>query len=190
MSQSSKQPEFESAKESKSQPGGQPGGQSGSQSSSSSRFGSGSTSGQSNPFSAFSNPSEAFQSFASSIKVPYFDKESVMDHHRKNVDAMTDVNKAAVEAIKTIAQHQSQFVRQSFEDMNSMMRDVVGNPQDQLKNQLSKMKESVSRAIDHATNMSNLVAKSNGELYNAVQSHVSESVEGIKEAASKFTTKA
>ena len=49
----------------------------------------------------------------------------LIEHHKKNLDALSDAQKMAVEVIKNIAQLQTQFVRQTFEEMHASMRQVL-----------------------------------------------------------------
>ena len=77
---------------------------------------------------AYTNPAaDMFKAFAAGMNKPHVHKEAVMENHRKNLTAIQDANKMAVEVIKTIAQLQSQYVKQTFEDMNAMMREIMSS---------------------------------------------------------------
>jgi phasin family protein len=137
-----------------------------------------------------SNPAaEMFKDFVSSMKKPSIDREAIMNNHRKNLDAINDANKMAVEVIKTIAQLQSQYVRQTFEDINAMMREMSASkpsPHHQWESHAGKIKEVMTKAIDHSASIANVVLKSNHELHGKMQDRFNEHLDEMKEKSSKY----
>ncbi len=140
--------------------------------------------------SHFSNPAvEMFKAFASNMKKPKIDREAIMNNHRKNLDAINDANKMAVEVIKTIAQLQSQYVRQTFDDINSMMREMSASQpssHQQWESHAGKIKEVMTKALDHSANIANVMVKSNHELYGKMQDRFNEHLDEMKEKAYKY----
>ena len=53
-----------------------------------------------------------------SKKMPTLDKEAMMNSHKKNMEALTEANKMAIEVMKSLAHLQSQYVKQTFEDIS------------------------------------------------------------------------
>lgn len=110
------------------------------------------------------------------------DKDAMMNHHKKAMETISDANKMAVEIVKSLSSLQTQFMRQSFEDFTSMMKEMSATPMspDSWKNQAKHMKDSLSKAVDHSSNMSNVMIRSNNDLYNKFQNHFSEVFEDMK----------
>jgi len=139
--------------------------------------------------SAYTNPAaDMFKAFAAGINKPHAHKEAVMENHRKNLTAIQDANKMAVEVIKTIAQLQSQYVKQTFEDMNAMMREIMSSSSKPAsagnsKSHAEKIKTAMTRAFDHSTNVANVVAKSHQEIYHKMHDRFSETVDHMKDAS-------
>jgi hypothetical protein len=131
---------------------------------------------------------EMFQTFANSCKGPHVDRETLMNNHKKNMEAMNDANKMAVEVLKSIAQLQTQYTRQTFEDMNKIMQELSNSSKNQqwtAPNNASHVRNMMMRAFDHSQDVSNIMAQSNQKLYGNFQDHMNESMENIRKAAEK-----
>jgi phasin family protein len=131
---------------------------------------------------------EMFQNFAKSMKAPQIDREALINNHKKNMEAMNDASKMAVEVLKSIAQLQTQYTRQTFEDMSKIVQEMSSSSQNQQwtpPNQTDRLRDMMVRAFDHSNNLSNIMSQSNQKLYGAFQDHVNESMETIRKSADK-----
>jgi hypothetical protein len=54
---------------------------------------------------------------------------------------------------------------------------------DMLKNQASRMKDSMSKAVEHSSDVTNILVKSNTDMYHKIQNHMTDSFEEMKYAA-------
>ena len=140
---------------------------------------------------AHTNPAaEMFKTFAESLRKPKIDREAMMENHRKNLDAMNDANKMAMEVIKSIAQLQSQYVKQTFEEMNSALREMMSAKKPEVENQCethaSKIKEAMTKAIDHTASIANVVVKSHRDIHGRMQDRFAEGMDHLKDSASKY----
>jgi phasin family protein len=116
------------------------------------------------------------------------DRDELINNHRKNLEAMNDASKMAMDVMKTITTLQSQYIKQTFDDFTAIIREISQKPlsADSLKNQSSRLKESVSKAVDHTSTLANIIVKSNGEFYKKMQNNMNESFEEMKyQAAGK-----
>ena len=117
-----------------------------------------------------------------SKKMPVLDKEAMMSSHKKNMEALTEANKMAVEVMKSIAQLQSQYVKQTFEDMKSIMQEVKTHPKpskEAIETHSYYMKDQIQKAFDHGTKITATLAKSQKEIFDTMHSRY---YEGAKEA--------
>ena len=142
-------------------------------------------------FHTHTNPAaEMFKTFAASLRKPKIDREAMMENHRKNLDAMNDANKMAMEVIKTIAQLQSQYVKQTFEEMNSALREMMSAKKPEAENHwethASKIKDAMTKAIDHTASIANVVVKSHRDIHGKMQDRFSEGMDHMKDSASKY----
>ena len=133
--------------------------------------------------SSFS-PQDMFKNFTSNM--PKVDREQILKSHRKNLEALSEAQKMAFEVIKNIAQLQAQFVRQTFEEMNESMREVIHNPtsREKLSAHVDTVKKSMSKAIDHHSNLSDILLKSNLDVYKLVQERFKDHADSLKKTAS------
>ena len=122
-----------------------------------------------------------------SAKRPKIDREKLIDHHKKNLDALSDAQKMAVEVIKNIAQLQTQFVRQTFEEMHASMREVMQHPRskEKLTAHADNVKQTLFKAVDHHASISDIVLKSHKDVYNLVQDRFKDGSESIKKSPSR-----
>jgi len=133
------------------------------------------------------NPTmDMFTAYASHGK-KMIDRDAMLNNHRKNIDAMTDASKTAMDLLKSVTNLQNQYVRQTFEELNTILRDLMQSKQspEQLESQTERLKESMSKAIDHTSNIANIVVKTNSEFYKKTQSQVSDSFDELKFRAAK-----
>lgn len=112
----------------------------------------------------------------------YKDANMMMNHHKKAMEALSDASKMAVEVVKSLSSMQTQFMRQSFEDFQMMMKEMSAAPMspESWRSQAMHMKDSMNKAVDYSSNMSNFMIKSNADLYNKMQHHVSDSFDEMK----------
>jgi phasin family protein len=128
------------------------------------------------------NPAmDMFKAFAEQGKT-MMDRDAVINNHRKNLDAMNDASKTAMDLLKSVTNLQNQYTRQAFEDFNTLLRDMVQSPQapEQWKKQATRLKDSMTKAIDHTANVSNIVVKTNSEFYKKAQNHAKDAFEEMK----------
>ena len=91
------------------------------------------------------------------------DKESMMMSHRKNMEALTEANRMAVEVMKSITQLQSQYVKQTFEDFSSVMKDAGAHPpvsKEAMTNHAGHVKSQMEKAMSHGSNVAQTLANS------------------------------
>jgi hypothetical protein len=140
-----------------------------------------------NPFN-MEEMKDMFRNFAK-MKTPQFDREALMDSHRKNMEAIGETNRMAVEVMKSITQLQTQYVRQAFDDMGAMLRDGV-NPAamgpDSIHRSSNAVQAAFSRAQDHVSNVSNVMVNSSQELAKDAQRRIEENMNMFNQMASKY----
>ncbi len=119
-------------------------------------------------------------------KMPKVDREEVLNSHRKNLEALSEAQKMAFEVVKNIAQLQAQFVRQTFEEMNESMREIIHNPtsREKLSAHVDTVKKTISKAVDHHSNLSDILLKSNLDVYKLVQKRFKDHAESLKKRTS------
>lgn len=108
------------------------------------------------------------------------DKASKFANQRKNIESLTEANKMAIEVLKSISQLQSQYIRETFEDMNEMMKDMIKiKTKEDWEKQTNKMKDGMEKATEHGKNLMSILSKSNHSIFDVMQKRAFENFEEI-----------
>lgn len=78
------------------------------------------------------NFTDMFKKFGEQLKVQPFDMTKIMEHHQKNLEAMTKSWQAMAEGASGIANKQKEIFEAAMKDMAEMVQSykLGGNPQD------------------------------------------------------------
>jgi phasin family protein len=107
------------------------------------------------------------------------DRESMMLSHRKNMEALTEANRMAVEVMKSIAQLQSHYVKQTFADIASIFKDMTTTAplsKEALTKHTDYIKHSTEKATVHGSTIASAIAKSQKEIFDLMHRRYSEGV--------------
>lgn len=120
-------------------------------------------------------------------KVPGIDVDSFMASQRKNIEALTAANQAALEGFQAVARRQTELVRAAMEEASGALNDVIaaGAPEEKAAKQAEITKTAFEKAIANAKELAEMMAKSNGEAADIIARRVSESLDEIKAAIAK-----
>ncbi len=132
---------------------------------------------------------EMFEKFSDFAKASKPNHAKIMENHKKNLEALSDANKIAADVMKSLAKMQSEFVKQTFEDINAMMRNAMtqkpGQPID-VSNYSDVIQHSLQRTADHAKNVRSTLSNSGKEIHAKVKDRLEEVSEDIKAHVSKY----
>ena len=124
------------------------------------------------------------------VKGAAIDHKTVIAHHKKNLEVLNHAHKKTAEVMKSIANLQSQFVKQTFADLNSIMRGAMtkkpGQPAD-LSAHTDTIKNSFHRAVEHAHSVSSMISDSHKEIHAHVHERMEEGKEEVKAHIAKHT---
>ena len=143
------------------------------------------TASQANPFADFDfSKMMDFQAMAEQFKVPGVDMQAMMETQRKNIEAITNANKIAMEGAQAIARRQTESLRQAMEEARSTMSELAaaGAPEEKLAAQTEITRKAFETAIANMRELAEMGAKSNSEALEQINARVSESLEEIREA--------
>ncbi len=108
--------------------------------------------------------------------------EKTFAANKKNMESLQDANRMALEVMRQITELQGSFMQQTFEDVTEMVRENMSfknkTPQEYMANQSERIQMAVSRAMEHSSNISNIMLKSNQKLFKSVKTQFDE---GMKE---------
>jgi phasin family protein len=121
------------------------------------------------------------------FKVPGVDVEAVVASQRRNLEALGEANKLAVEGLRAVAKRQSEIFRQMMEEAAQAMRDMMtaGSPEDKAGRQTELVKEAFKRAIANMRELAEMVSKSQSEAFDVINKRVTDSLDELKTVVAK-----
>ncbi|KAF0104397.1 MAG: phasin family protein [Rhodospirillaceae bacterium] len=133
------------------------------------------------------NFTDMFKKFGEQLKVQPFDMTKIMEHHQKNLEAMTKSWQAMAEGASGIANKQKEIFEAAMKDIAEMAQSYKpgGNPQDVMAKQAEFAKKAMEAAIANTKDIAELVQKSSTEAFKIVQDRMKESFEDIRTSVEK-----
>ena len=121
------------------------------------------------------------------LRVPGVDVEAVVASQRRNLEALGEANKLAVEGLQAVARRQSEIFRQMMEEASQAMREMMaaGSPEDKASRQTELVKEAFKRAIGNMRELAEMVSKSQGEAFDVINKRVTDSLDELKGVIAK-----
>ncbi|HRY15210.1 MAG: phasin family protein [Candidatus Competibacteraceae bacterium] len=143
-----------------------------------------------NPFNPFANVD--FSKFDMSkfdvtkmlgdMKIPGFDMQAIMDAQRKNIEALTAANQAAVQGMQAVAQRQAEILSQAMNEVSAIAQQLssVGNPQEMSTKQAELARKAFEQALANMRELAEMVNKSNTDAFAIINKRVTESLQELK----------
>jgi len=130
---------------------------------------------------------DMFKKLGEQLKVPAFDMSKMMEHHQKNLEAMTRSWQAVAGGASEVAQKQKEIFEAAMKDMAEMAQSYKpgGNPQEVMAKQSEFAKKAMEAAIANTKDIAELVQKSSTEAFKIVQDRMKESYEEIRSSIEK-----
>ena len=122
------------------------------------------------------------------VKIPGFDMQAAMDAQRKNIEALTAANQAAVQGMQAVAQRQAEILSQSMNEVSSIAQQLAGsasNPQEMTTKQAELVRKAFEQALSNARELAEMVSKSNTEAFANINKRVTESLQELKAISNK-----
>ncbi len=126
--------------------------------------------------------------YVGDLKIPGIDVETVVASQRKNIEALTQANKLAFEGVQAVFKRQVEIIRQALEESANVARELVeaGTPQDKAIRQTELVKEAFERALANSRELSEIIAKSNGEAFDLLNKRFTQVLDEIKDGINKM----
>lgn len=121
------------------------------------------------------------------VKIPGFDMQAVMDAQRKNIEALTAANQAAVQGMQAVAQRQAEILSQAMSEVSSIAQQLstAGNPQEMTAKQTELARKAFEQALANMRELAEMVSKSNTEAFAIINKRVTESLQELKALVAK-----
>jgi phasin family protein len=126
--------------------------------------------------------------YLNGFKIPGVDMQSLMDSQRKNIEALTEANKLALEGMQTVFKRQVEILREAMEESANVAKELtaVGSAQDKIMRQTEVTKAAFERALQNSRELSDMMRKSNVEAFELLNKRFGEVMNEMKESMAKL----
>ena len=116
-----------------------------------------------------------------------FDFRSLMDTHRKNMEALTEAQQLAFENLRAIAVHNKEIITRIAQDNSSMAREIMSErtPEQKVARQADMMKKTYENSVSGIRELTEMINKSSLETSDVLNRRVSASLTEIRSALEK-----
>jgi phasin family protein len=134
---------------------------------------------------------EDFTRMFSEMKMPAVpDMEALMHAQRRNMEAMSAANRIALEGAQAVAKRHMEIMQQTMTEMTETMRAFASSetPQAKAAKQADLLKRAYERAVSNTKELSDLIARSNGEAITTLNKRFAEAMDEVKQLVSHAKT--
>jgi phasin family protein len=129
------------------------------------------------------NPFRELEEMLKQWKVPGIDLDSVMASYRKNMDALTEAGRLAAEGMKTLAERQTQIMRDSMETLRGATAELTSSkdPQEFATKQAEVAKQAFEKASANLKELADMVVKSNTASFEVIQARMNQGLTELQD---------
>tara|TARA_R110002094_G_scaffold16123_8_gene27589 strand:- start:567 stop:995 length:429 start_codon:yes stop_codon:yes gene_type:complete len=130
-----------------------------------------------------SNPfMDMFQNFGSSMNIPGPDLSSLMEGHRKNLQAIQAATQIGTQASQELLNKQRAALEAALADISDAVQEAQasgGDPSTMMTSQMEMAKRSFETTIQNATEMSQVVQQGSTDAFDVLKDRVMDSIGDI-----------
>ena len=133
------------------------------------------------------DPAKFVDQFAAMTKMPGIDVDAIVDAQKKNLEAFTAANKAAVEGVQALAKRQNELFQETLTEATAAVTEFGKSDgiEDVTVKQAELLKASFEKALGNMKEIADLVAKSNADASEAINARITETLEDVRKQATK-----
>ena len=135
-----------------------------------------------------SNPFlDMFQQFGKNLNLPQPDISSVVDYHRKNIEALQKATQASSSGAQTMMSKQREALEEALAEITEIVQGASQSqdPSKMVADQIEFAKKSFDTTIKNATEMNEILKESGSESFNILKDRMEESIAEIRDSMSK-----
>lgn len=123
-----------------------------------------------------------FQKAFSEYKIPGVDNNIILESQKKNVEALAQANKVALEGFQAVFKRQGEILGQAMEEIQATFKSLTeaGEPQDKVAQQTDLVKDAVEKALSNMRELAEMAGKSNAEAFETIHARFKESLDEVK----------
>jgi phasin family protein len=125
---------------------------------------------------------DVFANFGRDLKMPNMDIEKIMDHNRKNLEALEKSAKASAAGASALVAKQREALQDAlreFADLAQSYR-IPGNPQEMVEKQAEFARKAFETAVKNAGEVADIVRKSGTDSLEILRERIQEAMEDVR----------
>jgi phasin family protein len=121
-----------------------------------------------------------------------FDVQAVAESQRKNLEALTQANQLAIEAVRALVQRQGEIAREAVEEASAALRDLTqsGAPEDRFAKSIEAAKLAFEKRVANVRELSDMGSKASVDVFAVIARRLSEGFDEVRLHAKKQATAA
>src|SRR6266849_1353702 len=115
------------------------------------------------------------------------DVEAVWAAQRRNIEALSQANQAAVAGVQALAKHQIELTRATFEGFSALWRDLAtpASTEDRIAKNTEFVKQVLENGVKHGGEIATIAAKAGSEAAEILHKRTNEGLDEIRAFASQ-----
>jgi phasin family protein len=122
-----------------------------------------------------------------SVKVPGVDVRSLVESQKRNIEAVTTANRAAVEGLQAVAKRQAEILQETMNEASKAidLLSKAGSPQEIAATQADLAKSAFERGLGNMRELADMITAANQNATDTINARIAASLDEIKEMALK-----
>lgn len=119
---------------------------------------------------------DKFKEFAGDYKVPKMDMDSILTVQRKNMEALTETNKALFDGVQKVSNNQAKVFQDSFDEMTKAFSSfgTLGKPTDNTAKQAEFYQDAVEKTLSNMSELVDMVTNTDFNPFTALEKTITE----------------
>lgn len=141
----------------------------------------------------FLNPSQITDALVGKLQglsIPGIDVEAVMASQQKNIEALAAATRTAMDSVSAVGKRQAEILQETMSQTAHTLQTLgkAGSPHEIVAKQVELTKEGFEKALGNMRELAEMVTKAQNTTMDAISHRVSESLDELKQLASKTTS--
>ena len=118
-----------------------------------------------------------------------FDVEAAWAAQRRNIEALSQANQAAVEGVHALARRNIELTRETFEGLSTLMRDLAQpvSAEDRIAKNTEYAKKMLEKGVNHGREVATIAAKASTDATEILQRRATEGLDEFRSLTSQQT---
>jgi phasin family protein len=127
------------------------------------------------------------QEMFGNVDVPNVDVKALMETQSKNLQALTEANRAAIEGTQSLMQRQAEMVQQAMTEASEAAKALASSsgPKEALAQQTKLIESAFAKAMANAAEISDMIKKTQDQTTQLVSSRITESLADLRSSMEK-----